>query len=222
MERFTISLDEALAQQFDALIAARGYSSRSEAVRDLIRGAIEGDRQRDPPSGHCVGNLSYVFNHHQRELAERLTGLQHEHHDLTVAAMHSHLDHENCLESVILKGPTAAGAAVCRRPDGAERRAPRPAERDRPGSRAPPRARCARRAARALPPGALSPCRESGAGRPCLQRALQPDGDCGCICPGPARCVIIFSNFTQHHASPARRLAVAVAPDFRAGHEAWL
>ena len=108
MERFTISLDEALAQQFDALISARGYSSRSEAVRDLIRGAIEGDRQRDPPSGHCVGNLSYVFNHHQRELAERLTGLQHEHHDLTVAAMHSHLDHENCLESVILKGPTAA------------------------------------------------------------------------------------------------------------------
>ncbi|HQD15600.1 MAG TPA: nickel-responsive transcriptional regulator NikR [Ottowia sp.] len=107
MERFTISLDEALAQQFDALIAARGYSSRSEAVRDLIRGAIEGDRQRDPPSGHCVGSLSYVFNHHQRELAERLTGLQHEHHDLTVAAMHSHLDHENCLESVILKGPTA-------------------------------------------------------------------------------------------------------------------
>ncbi|MBK7510243.1 MAG: nickel-responsive transcriptional regulator NikR [Comamonadaceae bacterium] len=108
MERFTISLDEALAQQFDALIAARGYSSRSEAVRDLIRGAIEGDRQRAEPTGHCVGNLSYVFNHHQRELAERLTGLQHEHHDLTVAAMHSHLDHENCLESVILKGPTAA------------------------------------------------------------------------------------------------------------------
>lgn len=107
MERFTISLDESLATQFDALIASRGYSNRSEAVRDLIRGAIEGDRQRDPPTGHCVANLSYVFNHHQRELAERLTGLQHEHHDLTVAALHSHLDHENCLESVILKGPTA-------------------------------------------------------------------------------------------------------------------
>jgi CopG family nickel-responsive transcriptional regulator len=106
MERFTISLDEGLARQFDALITARGYSNRSEAVRDLIRAAIEGDRQRDPPSGYCVGNLSYVFNHHQRELAERLTGLQHEHHDLTVAAMHSHLDHQNCLESVILKGPT--------------------------------------------------------------------------------------------------------------------
>lgn len=108
MERFTISLDESLARQFDELIAARGYSNRSEAVRDLIRGAIESDRQRDPPAGHCVANLSYVYNHHERELAERLTGLQHDHHDLTVAAMHSHLDHENCLESVILKGPTAA------------------------------------------------------------------------------------------------------------------
>lgn len=106
MERFTISLDESLARQFDALIANRGYSNRSEAVRDLIRAAIEGDRQRDEPSGFCVANLSYVYNHHERELAERLTGLQHDHHDLTVAALHSHLDHENCLESVILKGPT--------------------------------------------------------------------------------------------------------------------
>ncbi len=107
MERFTISLDESLASQFDQLIAVRGYRNRSEAVRDLIRGAIEGDRQRQAPAGHCVANLSYDFNHHERELAERLTSLQHDHHDLTVAAMHSHLDHENCLESVILKGPTA-------------------------------------------------------------------------------------------------------------------
>lgn len=106
MERFTISLDESLASQFDQLIAVRGYRNRSEAVRDLIRGAIEGDRQRQAPAGDCVANLSYVFNHHERELAERLTCLQHDHHDLTVAAMHSHLDHENCLESVILKGPT--------------------------------------------------------------------------------------------------------------------
>ena len=108
MERFTISLDDSLASQFDTLIAGRGYGNRSEAVRDLIRAAIESDRRRAPPSGHCVANLSYVYNHHERDLAERLTGLQHDHHDLTVAALHSHLDHENCLESVILKGPTAA------------------------------------------------------------------------------------------------------------------
>jgi len=107
MERFTISLEEALAKQFDDLIAARGYSNRSEAVRDLIRGAIESDRQRDPPSGHCVANLSYVYKHHQRELAERLASLQHDHHDLAVAALHSYLDHENCLESLILRGLTA-------------------------------------------------------------------------------------------------------------------
>lgn len=107
VERFTISLDDALARQFDELIAARGYSNRSEAVRDLIRGAIADDRKRHAPSGHCVANLSYVYNHHERDLAERLTGLQHDHHDLAVAAMHSHLDHDHCLESVILKGPTA-------------------------------------------------------------------------------------------------------------------
>jgi CopG family nickel-responsive transcriptional regulator len=107
MDRFTISLDAALARQFDQLIATRGYSNRSEAVRDLIRGALESDHSRAPPAGHCVANLSYVFNHHERVLAERLTSLQHDHHDLTVAAMHSHLDHDHCLESVILKGSTA-------------------------------------------------------------------------------------------------------------------
>lgn len=107
MERFTISLDESLASQFDELIAARSYVNRSEAVRDLIRGALESDRQHNPPAGHCVANLSYIYNHHERELAERLMGLQHDHHDLTVAAMHTHLDHDNCLETVILKGATA-------------------------------------------------------------------------------------------------------------------
>ena len=112
--------DEWLGIGVDVLIAARGYGNRSEAVRDLIRGAIEGDSQNDPPSGHCVATLSYVFNHHERELAERLTGMQHDHHDLTVAAMHSHLDHDNCLETVILKGRTAlvrqfAGALMAER-----------------------------------------------------------------------------------------------------------
>lgn len=107
MERFTISLDESLARQFDALIAARAYVNRSEAVRDLIRAAIEQDRQREAPTGQCVANLSYVYNHHERELSERLTALQHAHHDLTVAALHTHLDHDHCLESVILKGATA-------------------------------------------------------------------------------------------------------------------
>ena len=108
MERFTISLDKDLAREFDALIAARGYRNRSEAVRDLIRARLEADRLAQGEATHCVANLSYVYNHHQRDLAERLTALQHDHHDLTVATLHAHLDHENCLETAILKGPTAA------------------------------------------------------------------------------------------------------------------
>lgn len=107
MERFTISLDDTLAAQFDQHIVTRGYGNRSEAIRDLIRGAIEADRQRHQAGTLCVANLSYVYNHHERELAERLASLQHDHHDLTVASMHSHLDHAHCIESVILKGPVA-------------------------------------------------------------------------------------------------------------------
>ena len=107
MERITISLDEELAREFDALIAARGYSNRSEAVRDLRRGQLETWRQARKESAHCVANLSYVYNHHERELAERVTHAQHEHHDLCVATLHAHLDHDNCMESVILRGGTA-------------------------------------------------------------------------------------------------------------------
>jgi CopG family nickel-responsive transcriptional regulator len=110
MERITISLDEPLAREFDALIERRGYRNRSEAVRDLLREHLEAARQAESAGGqggHCVANLSYVYNHHARDLAERLTALQHGHHDLTVATMHAHLDHDNCLESVILKGTTA-------------------------------------------------------------------------------------------------------------------
>ncbi len=107
MQRFTISLDDDLAREFDRLIAERGYGNRSEAVRDLLRGQLEAARLTQSDSGHCVANLSYVYNHHERDLAERLTVLQHGHHDLTVATLHAHLDHDNCLESVILKGTTA-------------------------------------------------------------------------------------------------------------------
>lgn len=111
MERFTISLDGDLAREFDALIAERGYSNRSEAVRDLLRAQLEQWRQAQDAqnaAAHCVANLSYVYNHHERELAERLMAIQHDHHDLMVSTLHAHLDHENCIESAILRGPTEA------------------------------------------------------------------------------------------------------------------
>lgn len=104
MERFTISLSEELAQEFDALIAARGYENRSEAVRDLIRRELETLRRSRDPHAHCVANLSYVYNHHERDLADRLIELQHEFHDLCVSTLHAHLDHDHCMESLILRG----------------------------------------------------------------------------------------------------------------------
>ena len=107
MQRFTISLDEHLAEDFDQLIAERGYANRSEAVRDLLRAELERSRQRTPQGLHCVACLSYVYNHHERELGERLTSMHHAHHDLTLATMHAHLDHEHCLETVLLRGPAA-------------------------------------------------------------------------------------------------------------------
>ncbi|HVE50914.1 MAG TPA: nickel-responsive transcriptional regulator NikR [Casimicrobiaceae bacterium] len=108
MERITMSMDEALARDFDALVKDRGYTSRSEAMRDLLRREIEGHRQARDARSHCVASLSYVYNHHERKLSERLIEFQHQHHDLVVSSMHVHLDHEHCLESVVLKGPSAA------------------------------------------------------------------------------------------------------------------
>jgi CopG family nickel-responsive transcriptional regulator len=108
MERITISVDEKLAREFDALVKRRGYTSRSEAMRDLLRRDVEANRVAYEQKSWCVANLSYVYDHHARDLAERLIAVQHAHHDMVVSTMHVHLDHEHCLETVILKGPTAA------------------------------------------------------------------------------------------------------------------
>src|SRR5689334_5983502 len=106
MERFTISLNEDLARQFDELIHRKGYENRSEAVRDLVRAELETFRLQRQEAPFCVAALSYVYNHHARDLADRLTSLQHEHHDLVLSAMHVHLDHDNCMETLILRGAT--------------------------------------------------------------------------------------------------------------------
>lgn len=115
MERFTISLESNLASAFDRLIARRGYRNRSEAVRDLLRAEMERSHAEDEEKeqekeqgSYCVATLSYVYNHHERELSRRVTGLQHDHHDLCVSTLHAHLDHDNCVECTILRGPTLA------------------------------------------------------------------------------------------------------------------
>jgi len=106
MERFTISLSENLATEFDELIRNKGYQNRSEAVRDMLRDLLKSDRLERQEAPYCVAALSYVYNHHARDLAERLTNLQHQHHDLVLSTMHVHLDHDNCLETWMLRGAT--------------------------------------------------------------------------------------------------------------------
>ena len=113
MQRVTISLDEDLARAFDALAEERGYRSRSEAMRDLVRRAVDARRLQAGGDDLCVANLSYVFDHHTRDLARRLTDIQHERHDLVISSTHVHLDQESCLESTMLKGPVSAVSALC-------------------------------------------------------------------------------------------------------------
>lgn len=107
MQRITITLDEPLVAEFELYLAKHGYTNRSEAVRDLIRARLDTELLAESPNGHCVANLSYVYNHHERELASRLTRAHHDHHDLAVSTLHVHLDHDHCLETVILRGPAA-------------------------------------------------------------------------------------------------------------------
>jgi CopG family nickel-responsive transcriptional regulator len=107
-ERFTISLEPGLATQFDAFIKANGYTNRSEAVRDLIRLRLDERELNREESGHCVATLTYVYNHHELDLARRLMEAQHDHHELTLATQHVHIDHDNCLETVMLAGPIRA------------------------------------------------------------------------------------------------------------------
>jgi len=105
MRRITLSLDDPLADQFDAWAARHGYENRSEAFRDLLRGRLESERIDDGKASHCVATVSYVYNHHERQLASRLAESQHDHHGLSLATLHVHLDHDNCLETMALKGP---------------------------------------------------------------------------------------------------------------------
>lgn len=108
MQRVTISIDEGLGGMLDRMAGDRRYQSRSEAVRDLVREGLERWRLEIVAGERCVGNLSYVFDRRVKALPQRLTDMQHAHHDLVAAATIVRLDHFHSLETVILKGATAA------------------------------------------------------------------------------------------------------------------
>ena len=105
LSRIGVAIDTELLRRFDRFIAQKGYENRSEAFRDLIRDRLVGSAVV-APDAFVVGTVTLIYDHHTRLLPERLTDLQHEHHHVIISTLHAHLDHENCIETVILRGPT--------------------------------------------------------------------------------------------------------------------
>lgn len=102
MERFSVSMEDGLLQKFDRHLKRHGYSNRSEAVRDLVRKDLIDEEWKS--GEEVVGVISLVFDHHQRQLQDKLTDIQHDQHDMIISATHVHLDHHNCLEVIIVRG----------------------------------------------------------------------------------------------------------------------
>jgi CopG family nickel-responsive transcriptional regulator len=103
LARFGISIDDRLLKRFDDLIADKGYVNRSEAIRDLIRNALVEDAWAREDE-ETVGTVTLVYDHHTRDLADKLTEQQHSHHEAIISALHVHLDAHHCLEVVVVKG----------------------------------------------------------------------------------------------------------------------
>jgi CopG family nickel-responsive transcriptional regulator len=107
LSRIGVAIDSNLLKKFDDLIAHRGYTNRSEAFRDLIRDALI-EKTVEHPDSSVVGTLTLVYDHHVRMLSDRLTDIQHESYHHVLSTLHVHLDHDNCLEILVLKGKAAA------------------------------------------------------------------------------------------------------------------
>ncbi len=107
MDRVTISLEDDLLARFDDYIAAKGYTNRSEAVRDVLRTFLDSERIASSPDLPCIACVTYVYDHMERNLASKLTRTQHDHHDLGLSTLHVHVDRDTCMEAAILRGPAA-------------------------------------------------------------------------------------------------------------------
>lgn len=112
MQRITLSLTDDTAELFNRWYERRGYKNRSEAFRDMIRNFEAEDRFEENEGAHCAAVVSYVYNHHERQLAARMVEHQHQHGDVVHTVTHVHLNHEECLETVILFGHVKEVMAV--------------------------------------------------------------------------------------------------------------
>lgn len=107
LSRIGVAIDTGLLEKFDRLIASRGYTNRSEAFRDLIRDELVEKSWQDPAS-NVVGTVTLVYDHHVRLLNEKLTDIQHDFHSHILSTLHVHLDHDHCLEVLVVRGKAAA------------------------------------------------------------------------------------------------------------------
>jgi CopG family transcriptional regulator, nickel-responsive regulator len=101
--RFGVSMERSLLRKFDSLCAEKGYETRSEAIRDMVRNLLV-EKQLGNENTEGVGTLTLVYNHHQRELEDKLTEYQHQHLQSIISTIHIHLAHHLCLEVMLLKG----------------------------------------------------------------------------------------------------------------------
>ena len=101
--RFGVSIDGSLMKDFDALISRKGYATRSEAIRDMIRDTLV-EQEWEAGKQETVGTITIVYNHHTRELEHALTDMQHKSFHQIISALHVHLDAHNCLEVLVVKG----------------------------------------------------------------------------------------------------------------------
>ncbi len=106
LSRIGIALDSDLLKRFDRSISQRGYTNRSEAFRDLIRDRLVSE-QTAAPESPVVGTVTLIYDHHASGITEKLTEVQHANHELVVSTSHAHLDHDSCLEVLIVHGKSA-------------------------------------------------------------------------------------------------------------------
>lgn len=101
--RFGVSMEQSLLTEFDSLCTEKGYANRSEAIRDMIRSLLV-EKELTAENSEGVGTLTLVYNHHQRELEDKLTEYQHKHLKSIISTIHVHLSNHLCLEVMLLKG----------------------------------------------------------------------------------------------------------------------
>jgi len=104
--RFSISMPATLARQLTALVRAKGYANRSQAVADLVRSRLV-EHHQELGDREIAGTITLVYDHHKPHLQAALTDIQHDHHAVIVSTMHVHLDHHNCLEVLVVRGKGA-------------------------------------------------------------------------------------------------------------------